>query len=293
METKSHARQLVGVVVVDEDGSVALVSEDFRALFPDVGPTQELVGQSFTRLLERVARVSERPAVERLGSDLVSMVSHELRSPLTAIHGSLRLIEGGVSGPISEEGLKLVRVASSSTERLVRLLNDVLDLQKMEDGHLLTLTPREVSTVELLRRSVDGIEGMAREVGVQVQLETDGLPPVHVDDDRMVQVFTNLLSNAVKYSPAGGTVRVHALPAAEGRLRLAVSDEGPGIAEGELPRLFRRFQQLDATDGRRKPGTGLGLAISKAIVEQHGGAIGVDSAPGRGSTFWVELPALR
>jgi PAS domain S-box-containing protein len=248
-----------------------------------------------TGFLATVEDLGGRREVERMKSEFVSTVSHELRTPLTSIRGSLGLIEGGLMGEVPAPALELVRIARANTERLVRLVNDLLDLDKLEQGQL-ELGLREVAPAQLLAGARQAVEGMAEAQGVRLELSApEGLPAVEGDPDRLVQVLTNLLSNAVKFSERGGRVVVRAevvrwTLAERDALRFSVRDEGPGIPSALLPRLFQRFQQLDASDERAKGGTGLGLAISRALVEQHGGRIGVDSQVGWGSTFFFELP---
>jgi len=237
--------------------------------------------------------LSERKEVDRMKNEFVSTVSHELRTPLTSIRGALGLMEGEVLGALSPEVMELLRVACSNTDRLIRLINDLLDLEKMESGRL-ELRMRALEPSRLVLTTVQGIQGMANDARVKVAVKEEvGFgQQVRGDEDRLVQVLTNLVSNAIKFSPSGGRVEVQLRPTPLQALRFCVRDEGPGIPEESLPKLFGRFQQLDGGDARRKGGTGLGLAISKSIIEQHGGRIGVDSKVGAGSTFWFELPLL-
>ena len=255
-----------------------------------------------------VRDITDWKRVDRMKSEFVSTVSHELRTPLTAIRGSLGLLEGGVVGPLTARANELVRIAVSNTDRLIRLINDMLDLDKMAAGKLelrrVALTP-----AGSIRLAVDGIRAMAEQYDIRLVERVTALRQVEGDPDRVMQVLTNLLSNAIKFAPAGSTIEISATdqdavaaPDPERReprppdaeqavVRFAVENPGPGIAPAEMDRLFRRFQQLDSSDTRRRGGTGLGLAISKAIVEQHGGAIGAESEPGK-TVFWFELPVL-
>jgi PAS domain S-box-containing protein len=240
------------------------------------------------RFIEVVRDMTERHQIDRMKAEFVSVVSHELRTPLTSIRGSLKLIEAEVKGKIPKEVMPLIKIASSNTERLIRLINDILDVEKMEAGKLeLRLEPLDLGKV--IGNALDGIQGMATQA--EVQAASDVAPGIQLraDRDRLTQVIVNLVSNAVKFSPRGGRVDVSAVPAGN-RVRVNVSDRGPGIPEAQRHKLFGKFQQLDSTDSRKKGGTGLGLAISKAIVLQHGGAIGVEAREGGGSTFWFELP---
>jgi signal transduction histidine kinase len=239
-----------------------------------------------------VRDVSERREIDRLKNEFVSTVSHELRTPLTAIRGALGLLEGGALGSLPPEALEMVVIGRVSCDRLVRLVNDLLDVEKLKAGRL-DLVHREVAPRTLLRTAFEGMSPLAAERGISLEEQLDdALPAVVVDPDRVVQVLTNLLSNAIKFSPAGGRVAAGIEQFDGNQLRFSVSDQGPGIDESQLGLLFRRFQQLDAADAREKGGTGLGLAISKALVELQGGQIGVESEPGRGSRFWFTLPSV-
>ncbi|HYO72310.1 MAG TPA: response regulator, partial [Archangium sp.] len=233
--------------------------------------------------------VTELREVEALKRDFVSTVSHELRTPLTSIRGALGLLRGGVSGPLPEEVKSLVGIAHSNAERLILLVNDILDMEKLDAGRM-ELTPREVQAGELVRGALESIGGMAQEMKVFLQSEVGPTAALKVDPERMVQVLGNLLSNAVKFSPVGAAVRLVVGTTEQGQVRFEVQDRGPGIPQSRQALLFQRFRQLENVDTRKRGGTGLGLAISRALVEQHGGRIGVDSTPGVGSTFWVELP---
>jgi PAS domain S-box-containing protein len=234
--------------------------------------------------------VTELREVESLKRDFVSTVSHELRTPLTSIRGALGLLRGGVMGPLSEEARGLVDIAHANAERLIRLVNDILDMEKLDAGRV-ELFLQDVEPGELVRCAVEAIGGMAQEMKVPIQTEVGPCPPLKADPERMVQVLGNLLSNAVKFSSAGAPVCLTVGTTAQGWARFEVQDKGPGIPPGQLRLLFQRFRQLESADTRRRGGTGLGLAISQSLVEQHGGRIGVESTPGVGSTFWVELPS--
>lgn len=234
--------------------------------------------------------IAERKEVERRVSEFYSTVSHELRTPLTSIRGALGLMEGGVVGEIPAEALELVNIARTSCDRLIRLINDILDLRKIEAGKLeLKLEPHDAET--LVKATVDSLRGMSEEFGVSMTCEVEREGTVYGDYDRVVQILTNLASNAIKFSGPDGKVILRALPDADA-VRFEVVDNGPGIPEDQMHKLFGKFQQLDSSDTRAQGGTGLGLAISKALVERHHGKIGVDSDTSTGSVFWFELPSF-
>jgi PAS domain S-box-containing protein len=232
--------------------------------------------------------ISGRRAVERLKDEFVSVVSHELRTPLTSIRGSLGLLASGRFGELPTQGARLVQIALDNTERLVRLVNDILDLERIEAGRA-DLHPRVQALAPLLTAAVDGVAGAAEQVGVTVTTSAPALA-VDVDADFLVRAFTNLIGNAVKFSEPGGAVTVDATRVGA-EVRVTVTDTGRGIPGDRLERVFERFEQVDAADNRQKGGTGLGLAITRSIVERHGGRIEVASELGAGSTFTVVLPA--
>lgn len=237
--------------------------------------------------------ISERRTVERMKNEFISTVSHELRTPLTSIAGSLGLLAGGAAGELPEKTARLIGIAHKNSERLVRLINDLLDMEKIESGKMdFRFVP--LSPAALVEQAIEANRGYAETMAVQLHADhraEDGL--VLVDADRLMQVLTNLISNAVKFSPRGGAVSV-ATDDRGDTLRLSVHDDGPGIPEAFHHRIFNKFAQADSSDARQKGGTGLGLSIAKRIVERHGGHIGFDSDPrSGGTTFWVDLQKWR
>jgi PAS domain S-box-containing protein len=231
--------------------------------------------------------VSESREVERLKKEFVATVSHELRTPLTSIRGSLGLLAGGVLGELPPEAVEVVAVAERNVIRLVRLINDILDLERLDTGriemHFETLTLASV-----FERSLEAVRAFADQEGVPLESATPS-GSVWGDGDRLVQVLVNLLSNAVKFSPRGRVVRLSASEGG-GFADVRVTDQGRGIPGSFREAIFERFRQVEASDARQKGGSGLGLAICKTIIEQHGGSIGVESEEGRGSEFWIKLP---
>jgi two-component system, sensor histidine kinase len=227
-------------------------------------------------------------AAERHKSEFVSMLSHELRTPLTSIRGAFGLLEGGVLGPLSDEARELVEIARRDTDRLVRLINDLLDVERLERGNI-RLQVRPVRVDEVVARAVATLGPVAQEAKVQVRISAS---PVRAfaDSDRLMQICVNLIGNAIKFSPEGRVVWVRAMRTADGVARVEVEDAGPGIPEAQRSRLFKPFVQLDGGDARGRPGAGLGLAISKSLVENMDGTIGVYSTERVGSVFWFQLP---
>ena len=236
--------------------------------------------------------VSALKEVDRLKSEFVTTVSHELRTPLTSIRGSLGLVAGGVTGVLPDKARALVKIAMENCERLVRLVNDILDSEKMLAGKI-DMNIRSIDLAAPAERSVKETEGFAASHGVRVSFSTEAdVPPIDGDSDRLVQVITNLISNACKFSPSGGEVEVR-IQRRGGAVALSVSDRGPGVPVELRARLFERFAQLDSSDSRRRAGTGLGLNICRGIIERLGGRIDYRPREGGGSVFEFSLPAAK
>lgn len=231
--------------------------------------------------------VSQQVEIEKMKDELVSVVSHELRTPLTSIHGSLKLIMGTMGGQLPQKARHLVDIAARNSERLTRLVNDLLDLERLRAGRFeMELGPTDSKT--LASEVVQGLEAYARSHDVRLRVEGD-TTTIIADAHRLHQALVNLVSNAIKFSPRGGNVRV-VLENDQARLWFSVVDEGPGIPRDKQKMLFERFSQLHARDASEKGGSGLGLAITRGIVEAHGGNVGLMSEPGQGSTFYIMLP---
>lgn len=244
------------------------------------------------RFLIAVTDMTEAREAERRKDEFVSTVSHELRTPLTSIAGSLGLLAGGAAGALEPRVRRMVEIAATNSERLVRLINDILDIEKL-GSRSIALRFETIEATAAAGAALDGLRGFADGYGVRIALEApDGALSIRADPDRFAQVVTNLVSNAVKFSPRDGEVRVvlERSPV-RGQVRLTVRDQGPGIPAAFRPRLFQRFAQADGSATRQKGGTGLGLAIVQEIVRQHGGTIAVETAEGVGTAFHVDLPA--
>ncbi len=224
-------------------------------------------------------------------SQFISTVSHELRTPLTSIKGSLDLLNSGTMGPVPDSMQKLVEIAGKNALRLSHLIDDVLDLQKIEAGEMnYKITVVEVKA--LLDEAVSGNSGYGNTYGVTI---TEDCPPdetmrIRADESRLIQVLNNMISNAMKFSPEGSEVTVGCKRFSD-TVRIYVADQGSGIPEGVKHKVFDRFSQLDSSDQRRAAGSGLGMSISKEIVEQLGGTIDYVSELGRGTTFYCDFPA--
>ncbi|MGA2996219.1 ATP-binding protein [Bradyrhizobium sp.] len=242
-------------------------------------------------VLAVIVDISQRKHIERLKDEFVSTVSHELRTPMTSIAGSLGLLVGQWSDVLPESATRLVSIAHKNIQRLVRLINDILDIEKLESGAA-AFNFAKIELRLVAEQAIEDTRGFADGFGVKIRLHADSAAaPVNADPDRLVQVITNLLSNAIKFSPAGGEVVVTVENRDAAKCRLAVRDFGPGISAEFRPHIFEKFAQADGTNSRRKGGTGLGLSIVKQIVERLGGQVGFDDAPGGGTVFHVDLPA--
>jgi two-component system sensor histidine kinase VicK len=269
--------------------------------------------------------ITEQLAVERMKDEFISVVSHELRTPMTSIHGALGLLNSGLLDAYPQKAKRMLEIAVTNTNRLVRLVNDILDLERMESSYS-TAIKQTCNVAELMLQAADEMQGMAQQAGVTLSVRPVGAQ-LQAVPDRLIQALTNLLSNAIKFSPSGATVWLsgelthnrdltekaglksvsspsflspepaaahpHLPGTSSSYIVIAVKDKGRGIPADKLEMVFERFQQVDASDSRQKGGTGLGLAICRSIVQQHGGRMWVESVLGEGSTFFLSLPLLR
>lgn len=240
-----------------------------------------------------VRDITERKDAQQRLKDFYSNVSHELRTPLTSIRTALSLIEGGTVGPMGPETQPVLQIAQSEADRLIRLINDLLDIRKIEEGKLL-LNLVEVDPAQLISKALDSVRNIALETGIELVSDVQSTKALRCDEDRIIQVLSNLLSNAIKYSPPQQKVSV-TFAENESKCLFSVMDSGCGISDNQVHKLFGRFEQVSSPNSGQnwqKGGSGLGLFISKTIVEHHGGHIGVDTSYKNGSRFWFDLPTV-
>lgn len=289
-----------------------LVGQSISFLFPDIETVEissepvKLVGRRkggdsfvteiYVNALEvfgnkrnfvHIQDITERHRLEQLKQDLVAMVSHDLRTPLTSINGVLTLLDQGVYGELSPAGHRAIDRAQSSSDYLISLVRDLLDAEKVESGTI-DIELQESSVGAIVEKAVTASQGAAQPVSIKIESEFTN-DVVMADEDRIVQVLINLISNAIKYSAEGSTVKVVA--GIEGlKVKFQVIDNGPGIPKENQPTIFERYRQLAQPKGLKRRGFGLGLAICKAFVEKHKGSIWVESESGKGSCFCFSIP---
>ncbi len=276
-ESESYGREKR---YLHREGHVVWGMLSVSSVVDETGEVQHFVAE--------VVDITARKEADRLKNEFVSMVSHELRTPLTSIAGSLRLI--AAQNKVPDATLHLIDIASRNSDRLVRLINDLLDVQKIEAGKLkLEIETRSLTT--LLEDTIEANQSYGEARGIVLCLRP-GAPGVQVsvDPDRFMQIMANLISNAIKFSPEQGTVEVTAIERWDGTVRVAVTDHGSGIPESFQNRLFDRFVQADSSTTRKQEGTGLGLSITKSLVELHGGRLNFETEAGVGTTFYFDLP---
>ncbi len=272
-------RALGVLVALDRADGFGIPEQEFLSLFASQAAVQIRNSQLF----------EHTKSLDRMKSDFVAAVSHETRTPLTSVKGALELLSDDRYFHNNEQQSKLLTIAHANAERMLLLINDILDFSKLESASL-TMLPERQRLEPVIEQAAHNLRLLIEERRIHLAIQLPGdLPDAHIDAHRIAQVLTNLMSNAIKFSPAGGGIELSATT--EGAsIRVAVRDHGAGIAANDLPKLFRKFQQVDSSSTRKVGGTGLGLVISKGIVEQHGGHIGVESTPGEGSTFWFTIP---
>lgn len=297
-----HIAEVLAGYSISHECEHRLPSGEWRtylmSYFPDYGngDSQKTVRGFFSLGTD----VTELKRMDRMKSEFVSTVSHELRTPLTSIRGSLGLVWNGIAGALPEKAQALVGIAKNNCERLIRLINDILDSEKIESGKM-RFEMQALELEPLLEQSIAANEGLANQQKVSLvlrkksaSLHRQQLLRVNVDGDRLMQVLANLLSNAIKFSPPGSEVEI-TIRSNGSRVRVEIRDHGPGISEAFKKRIFQKFSQADSSDTRQKGGTGLGLSISRALIERMNGTIGF-STPGldqHGTVFYFELPQWR
>jgi len=237
--------------------------------------------------------ITERYAIERMKDEFISVVSHELRTPLTSVHGALNLLSSGLVDTQSDKGRRVLEIAAESADRLVRLVNDILDLERLESGKI-SLLKQPCNAADLMMNAIDMMQVMANRAGIPLSVSPQNIQ-LNADPDRIIQVLTNLLGNAIKFSPKDSTVwlTIEPIHPISPTVLFKVKDQGRGIPADKIESIFERFDQVYASDSRKKGGTGLGLAICRSIVQQHGGRIWVESTLGEGSSFYFTLPRLQ
>lgn len=277
----------------------SVVSREIDLAYPD-GQTRTVISTRFPVFSETNAviglgttnfDITELRRAEKVKQEFLAVVSHELRTPLTSIKGSLGLIKSGATGPLSEQTRSLLDIAYANGDRLGRLIDDILDIEKLETESLgCQLSPMDA--VSLVEEAIEANKGYGEEHGVTF-LRTDRLTQALVsgDKNRLIQVLSNLMSNAVKFSPKNGQVTL-SISHVNGNICISVTDNGPGIPIEFKETIFEKFTQIDSSDTRQRGGTGLGLNIAKTIIDQHGGDIGFESEAGVATTFFITLPAL-
>ena len=238
-----------------------------------------------------IVDISERLRIEGLKDEFVATVSHELRTPLTSIAGALSLLINDAGGTLPVQAKRLLTIAHKNSQRLVRLVNNILDMEKIESGKVVFVQKR-IEVRSLVEEAIEANRVFAEGFGVRIRLDPASVTgDIRGDPDWLLQVVTNLLSNAVKFSPAAEEVEV-AIENLSRNIRISVRDHGHGVPEDFKQRIFEKFAQADASDARQLGGTGLGLSIVKQIVTRLGGAVGFDDAPGGGAIFHVEFPCF-
>ncbi|NJN86144.1 MAG: PAS domain S-box protein [Leptolyngbyaceae cyanobacterium SL_7_1] len=265
-----------------KDGAVISVEWFNSALMDEAG--------NLISILSLAQDVSDRHAIERMKNEFVSVVSHELRTPLAAIRGSLGLLQSSKYDDQPDKFDHVLRIALRNSDRLIRLVNDILDLERLESGKV-ELAMELCQVADLAKQAVEAVQSIATQSSITIEVRA--VPSVvRAAADAVVQTLTNLLGNAIKFSPTESTVwlAIESKQRPQPHILFSIKDQGRGIPADKLNLIFGRFQQVDVSDSRQKGGTGLGLAICKNIVQQHGGQIWVESQLGKGSTFFFTLP---
>ena len=270
-------------------GEACLISKSGQERYVEINVGNHKTADG-NRELVTILDVTERIEIQKLRQAFVSMVSHELRTPLTSVMGFLSLIQIDALGAVSAELTEGAQAAERNIGRLIKLINELLDLEKLESGKL-DLKVRNFLWSNVIHEAIAVVSVIAKERQIQIRVEDETSSVASADPDRMIQVLVNLLGNALKFSPSGGVVFVRAAEH-DDEYEIAVEDNGPGVPQSQQDAIFERFQQGNLEGEDVKEGSGLGLAICKAIIEQHGGSVGVRSEGGLGSRFWFRVPKI-
>lgn len=285
---QTHVEAALAGLVVTYENEIIVKNGTQRAVDVTYIPhfDEQKAVQGFFAL---ISDISDRKAIERIKDEFISVVSHELRTSLTSLHSALKILATGRLGTLSSDGKQMLEIADDNTERLIRLVNHVLDLQRIESGDV-TMEKQACNATNLVIQATESMQWMAQQHKVTLVTRLTSIQ-IWADSDSILQVLTNLISNAIKFSPVGGTICLTVERLTSAAL-FQVCDQGQGIPTDKLGSIFERFHQVDSSDSRRKGGTGLGLTICRKIIEQHNGKIWVESKLGKGSTFCFTLPAL-
>jgi two-component system, OmpR family, sensor histidine kinase VicK len=280
------AKALAGQAVTYEN-EIQLIDGRTRAVSVTYIPHHDDQRSIVKGFFALISDISDRKAIERMKDEFISVVSHELRTPLTSIHSALKILATGRLGTLTEDGQQMLEIADENTDRLVRLVNNVLDLQRIESGAI-KMNRQACDAASLMIQATEAMQAMAQQQDVILETQPVSIA-LWVDPDYIVQALTNLLSNAIKFSPPGKIVQLAAQQQGH-EVQFQVRDQGQGIPAKSLESIFDRFHQVDSSDARKKGGTGLGLTICRKIIEQHDGRIWAESGVGEGSTFIFTLP---
>ncbi|MBD2194209.1 MULTISPECIES: PAS domain-containing protein [Calothrix] len=267
--------------IIRPDGSIRWIRDRSFAIKNELGEIIRLAGLA--------EDITEEEKIEQMKSEFIGIVSHELRTPLTSIRASMGLLQSGIYDQKPEKFQRMIDIAASESDRLVRLVNDILDLERLDSGRV--VLKRSICTAaDLIEQAVAGVQAIAKQQNIAFNIQSTDTK-VWVAADALIQTLTNLFSNALKFSPADSTITIR-VEQQTNKVLFSISDRGRGIPADKLETIFQRFQQVDVSDSRLKGGTGLGLAICRTIIDQHGGKIWAESTLGVGSTFFFTLPIV-
>ncbi|OFZ14884.1 MAG: hypothetical protein A2Z20_04665 [Bdellovibrionales bacterium RBG_16_40_8] len=264
----------------------------YKFTVPELNEIGSLHSQFNSMAQKVLSQINDLKSLDKAKSEFLSIASHELRTPLTSIKGSLSLLKSGVTGKTDVAPANLMTIALDETDRLIRLINELLDLAKIE-ARQFPLNCEWVWAKDLVEKTFSGLQGLCQSANIKLSATENSDLDLYVDADRAQQILTNLISNAIKFSPAGKTIEVRFVLNDQNQIRTEITDYGHGIAPEDQEIIFEKFRQSTNPLNPLIMGTGLGLAIAKALVEQHNGQIGVHSVPGEGSTFYFTLPRWR